>query len=231
MGVKDSFRILLGKLIKIAVLLAVLYGAVWCYFNWEYIQERFGAKYEVERYGIVWTTNLNTAKLLAARHGRNIMIVYLHSNAKDDASDHLISRIFPGALFRQAADTYIPVLAEMPQDATDESVQTKSNREEIASAYDLRNHYGQLVLTDAEGKELQRVRYGKESEADLLAKLSGGKFVPLPPIPKTGVKDPVAESAAKAKQVAAPVMNKVTDGKPKAEKVKTEEKYGITTGL
>lgn len=225
MGIKDSFRIFLGKLLKIALLLAVLYGAVWSYFNWDYLRERFGAKYEVERYGIVWNTNLNTAKQTAARHDRNIMIVYLHADAKDETSDYLIGRIFPSTQFRQAADTYIPVLAEVRQGATDESVQTKSNREEIASAYDLRNHYGQLILVNAEGKELQRVRYAKESVADLLAKLSGGKFTPLPPVPKAGVKDPLAESAAKAKQTAAPVTN------PKAEKVKTEEKYGITTGL
>ena len=76
MSVQNSARLLAGRLIKFALLVVVLYGAAWCYFNWEYVRARFGAKYEEERYGIVWNTNLNAARRIAARHGRLVMVVF-----------------------------------------------------------------------------------------------------------------------------------------------------------
>ncbi len=225
MGAKDSFRILVGKLIKFALLIAVLYGIGWCYFNWEYVRERFGAKYEIERYGVVWSTNLNTAKRLAEKHDRKIMVVYLHSNAKNETCDYLIDRVFTTSQFRQAVDTYIPVLADVREGDAEESVRAKTNRDEIVNAYDLRNQYGQLLLLDREGKEIGRVRYAKEPSYELLNKLAGGKFEPLPPISKPDVKDPFTESKEKAKN-----LTKSVSG-PKEDAPKVEERYGITTGL
>ena len=34
MSVQNSARLLAGRLIKFALLVVVLYGAAWCYFNW-----------------------------------------------------------------------------------------------------------------------------------------------------------------------------------------------------
>ena len=134
MGVNDSARLLLTRLIKLALGIAVVYGAVWSYFNWDYILEKFGAKYEVSRYGIIWNTNLSAAKRTAAKYNRNIMIVYIRSGAKHDASEYLISRIFPSTQFRKATETYIPLLIDA-SGGPEESARTKQNRDEIVKAY------------------------------------------------------------------------------------------------
>ncbi len=224
MSVQNSARLLAGRLFKFALLVVVLYGAAWCYFNWEYVRERFGAKYEEERYGIVWNTNLNAARRIAARHGRLVMVVYINSGAKHDPSDYLINRIFPSTQFRSAADTYIPVLVDIRQ-GVQESARLKNNQDEIIKVYDLHNRYGLILLADADGRELRRVQYSDEPVDILLGKVAGGKFTPLPPIPKPGVKDPVAESEKKAKSLTSPVVG------PKSERPKVEEKWGISTGL
>ena len=91
--------------------------------------------------------------------------------------------------------------------------------------YDLHNRYGLILLADADGRELRRVQYSDEPVDILLGKVAGGKFTPLPPIPKPGVKDPVAESEKKAKSLTSPVAG------PKSERPKVEEKWGISTGL
>ncbi|WP_294503715.1 hypothetical protein [uncultured Victivallis sp.] len=224
MGVNDSARLLMRRLIKFALVIAVLYGAVWSYFNWDYILEKFGAKYEVSRYGIIWNTNLSAAKRTAAKYNRDIMIVYIRSGAKHDPSEYLINRIFPSTQFRRAADTYIPLLIDASGGA-DESARIKQNRDEIVKAYDLWNRPGQLLLLDSSGKELSRVQYQDQPVSELISELSGGNFKPLPAIPRPGVKDPFAESEKKARELTGPTVKK------SEESPKVEEKWGFTTGL
>ncbi|MBS1368325.1 MAG: hypothetical protein HPZ91_00055 [Lentisphaeria bacterium] len=224
MGIGNSAGLLMKRLIKLALVLAVLYGAAWCYFNWDYVREKLGAKYEVSRYGIVWNTNLSSAKRLADKYKRNIMIVCLHSGAKHESSDFLINRIFSSTQFRTAADTYIPVLVDV-RDGAEETARAKQNRDEIIKMYNLLNRYGQLLLIDSTGRELSRVQYSDQPVSELIAELSDGKFKPLPPIPRPGVKDPFAESEKKAKTLVKPVEKK------NEEKPKVEEKWGFTTGL
>ena len=224
MGVNDSARLLLTRLIKLALGIAVVYGAVWSYFNWDYILEKFGAKYEVSRYGIIWNTNLSAAKRTAAKYNRNIMIVYIRSGAKHDASEYLISRIFPSTQFRKATETYIPLLTDV-SGGPEESARTNQCRDEIAKAYDLRNRPGQLLLLDATGRELSRVQYSEQPVSELISELSGGNFKPLPPIPRPGVKDPFAESEKKARELTGPTVKK------NEENTRVEEKWGFLTGL
>lgn len=219
MSLQDSSRIFLRSLIKFFAVVVVLYAAAWCFFNWSHLRERYDAKYAVKRYGIVWYTDLGAARTLAANHKRDIMVVCIRSNAKEEASDFLINRIFPSAQFQRAADTWIPVLADM-REGVEDDISTRNSRDEIISTYNLRNRFGCLILTDAKGGELRRVNYTSESVADLLDKLSGGKFTPLPPVSKPEVK----ESADTPKPVA-PAVD------PKSEKPKVEEKWGFTTGL
>lgn len=225
MGINDSARLLMKRLIKLALLIAVVYGGVWCYFNWDYVLEKFGAKYEVSRYGIIWNTNLSAAKRTAAKYKRDIMVVYIRSGAKHDPSEYLINRIFPSTQFRQAADTYIPVLIDASGSA-DESARVRQNRDEIVKAYDLWNRPGQLLLLNSEGRELSRVHYSDQSVADLISELSGGYFKPLPAIPRPGVKDPIAESEKKARELTGSTVKKNDE-----QQTKVEEKWGFSTGL
>ena len=219
MSLQDSFRIFLRNLIKFFAVVIVLYAAAWCYFNWGHLRERYDVKYAIKRYGIVWYTDLSAAKTVAVNHKRNIMIVCVRSNTKDDASDYLIHRIFPSTQFQSAANTWVPVLFDVRDGAQDE-ISAQNSRDEITANYKLRNRYGELILTDAKGEELQRVNYANESVAELLDKLSGGKFTPLPPFAKPDVKE-----SADTPKPAAPAVDS------KGDKVKVEEKYGFTTGL
>lgn len=219
MSLRDSFQIFVRSLIKFFAVVIVLYVAAWGFFNWSHLRERYDVKYAVKRYGIVWYTDLGAARTLAANHGRKIMIVCIRSNAKNEASDFLINRIFPSAQFQSAADTYIPVLADV-RDGVDEDISARNRRDEIMSVYKLRNRYGELILADAKGEELQRVKYTNEPVSELLDKLSGGKFTPLPPVLKADVKE-----SADAPKPAAPAVD------AKSDKTKVEEKWGFTTGL
>lgn len=220
MSLQDSLRVFLRNLVKFFVVVAVLYAALWAWFNWGYLREQYDAKYLTERYGVVWYTDLEAAKTVAANHGRKLMIVCIHSGAKHEASDLLTSRIFPSSQFRSAAETYVPVLADLRQ-GVEEDVFTRNSGDEIISDYKLRNRYGVLILADAKGEEQQRVEYAGEPVSELLAKLSGGKFTPLPPFPRPAVKSP----AAAPTPAAPPAAN------PKDEKPKVEEKWGFSTGL
>lgn len=213
MGIGDSTRLLMRRLIKFALIIMVLYGAIWSYFNWDYILEKFGAKYEVSRYGIIWNTNLSAAKRTAAKHNRNIMVVYIRSNAQHEPSEFLIERIFPSALFRSAVDTYIPLLIDAT-DGVDDSVRLKQNRDEIVKSYDLLNRPGQLLLLDSSGRELFRVQYRDQPVSNLISELSGGKFEPLPAIPRQDVKDPIAEGEKKARELTGSTVKK--QGEPAA---------------
>lgn len=219
MSLHDSFRIFLRSLIKFFAVVVVLYAAAWCYFNWSHLRERYDVKYAVKRYGIVWYTDLGAARTLAANHKRDIMIVCIRSNAKEEASDSLINRIFPSSQFQSAADTWIPVLVDL-REGVEDDISTRNSRDEVISTYNLRNRYGYLILADAKGEELRRVNYTNESAAELLDKLSGGKFTPLPPFSKPDVKE-----SADVPKPAAPAVD------PKSEKPKVEEKWGFTTGL
>jgi len=219
MRLHDSFRIFLRSLVKFFAVAVVLYVAAWCYFNWSNLRESYDDKNAVKRYGIAWYTDLGAARSLAANHKRDIMIVCVRSNAKEEASDSLINRIFPSAQFQSAADTYIPVLADI-REGVEDDISTRNSRDEIISTYNLRNRYGCLILVDAKGEELRRVNYTNESVAELLDKLSGGKFTPLPPVLKADVKE-----SADTPKPAAPAVD------PKSEKPKVEEKWGFSTGL
>lgn len=219
MSLQDSFRILLRNLVKFFAAVVVLYVAAWCFFNWSRLRERYDAKYLEERYGVVWYTDLGAARTVAANHGRKLMIVCIHSSAKHEMSDYLINRIFPSSQFRSAAETYIPVLADI-REGVDEALPAKNSSDEIVSSYKLRNRYGTLLLADAKGGELERVTYAGEPVSELLAKLSGGKFTPLPPFPHPEVK-----SSPVTPKPAAPAVNP-KDGKPKVE-----ERWGVSTGL
>lgn len=225
MGINDSARLLSKRLIKFALVVAVLYGGVWCYYNWDYVLEKFGAKYEVSRYGIIWNTNLSAAKRTASKYHRNIMIVYIRSGAKHDPSEYLINRIFPSTQFRTAADTYIPVLLDA-SDGAEESARIRQNRDEIVKAYDLWNRPGQLLLLDATGRELSRVQYQDQPVSELISELSGGNFQPLPAIPRPGAKDPIAESEKKARELTGPTVEKNDENN-----ATVEEKWGFSTGL
>ena len=154
-----------------------------------------------------------------ARKSTFVMIVCIRSNTKDDASDYLVNRIFPSTQFQSAANTWVPVLVDVRDGAQDE-ISAQNSRDEITANYKLRNRYGELILTDAKGEELQRVNYTNESVGELLDKLSGGKFSPLPPFAKPDVKE-----SADTPKPAAPAVDS------KGDKVKVEEKYGFTTGL
>ncbi|MDR0932747.1 MAG: hypothetical protein LBM70_06995 [Victivallales bacterium] len=199
MAIKNLVQIMVKRLIKLAVLLVLLYGAVWCYFNWDYVLEKFGANYEVTRYGVVWNTNLSSAKRVAQKNNRNILVVYVNSGAKHAPSDLLIDRIIPTAQFKAVTDTYIPLLADVRQ-GVEEKVRPQKNREEIIKQYDLSNRYGQLLLLDPKGKELSRVQYSNQSIALLIDQLSGGKFKALSPIQRADVKNPFTESEKKGKK-------------------------------
>ena len=220
MSLRDSFRVFLRNLVKFFVVIAVLYAALWAWFNWGSLREQYDAKYLTERYGVVWYTDLGAARTVAANHGRKLMIVCIHSGAKHEMSDLLISRIFPSPQFRGAAETCVPVLADLRQ-GVEEDISARNSCDEITSNYNLRNRYGVLVLADAKGEELRRVEYAGEPVSELLEKLSGGKFTPLPPFPRPAVKSP----AAAPKPAAPPAAN------PKDEKPKVEEKWGFSTGL
>lgn len=67
----DKTKIWTGRLIRLIVLLAVAYGAYWTFVNWDYIRDRGRAKYEVERYGILWQSNFRYAKEFAHEHNRD----------------------------------------------------------------------------------------------------------------------------------------------------------------
>lgn len=194
-GAKIS--IIVGRIIGVIVVLLLAYAALWVYTNLDYLKYRGQKNFIESRYGITWRTNLLHSRDLARNNKRQIMVVYLNSGTNNDASNRLVKNIFPTNQFKSAATTYVAVLCDV-RNGVNEPARVKTNQEEIVKAYDLADHYGTIVITDADGKEIRRIRYSSESAPELLTKISGGKFVALPAVKPPKMKMPFAGEADKA---------------------------------
>ena len=191
----DKTKIWTGRLIRLIVLLAVAYGAYWTFVNWDYIRDRGRAKYEVERYGILWRTNFRYAKEFAQEHNREILLVYLNSGTDNEPSNRLIRSIFPSRSFLAAAQTYIPLLCDI-RNGVEENARIRSNQSELMKEFSLGTGYGPLIRLDSNGRELERVQFTDQRAVELINRIAGGKFVALPPIQRPEIKDPVKEKVS-----------------------------------
>ncbi len=194
---KAKLSIIIGRIIGLIVVLLIAYAALWIYTNLDYLKYRGQKNFVENRYGITWRTNLMNSRFMARANKRNIMVVYLNSGTNNDITNRLIKNIFASNDFKAASVTYIAVLCDIQHGVTPPG-RVKNNQEEIIKAYDLADSYGTIVLTDADGTEIRRVRYSSESAPELVTKLNGGRLAPLPPVKPPKMKWPLAGEADKA---------------------------------
>ncbi len=218
----DKTRIWVNRFVKLIVFLVIAYGAFWVYTNWDYIRDRGSARYEEERYGVLWRTNLRAAKEFAKEHKRQIMLVYLNSGTNNVASNTLISTVFPSRSFQAAAQTYIPLLCDV-RHGVEEGARIQNNQSELIKDFGLGTSYGTLIRIDADGRELERVVFSNQGSVDLINKLAGGKFVALAPVKRPEIKDPVkdkvVEGTGKAKSLVGSEGTITTEPAPAAPAV------------
>lgn len=200
-------RILTGRIIKLILLLVLCYGIYWVVANWDFIKHKGTKRYEVERYGHTWFTNLRQARTLAGENNRKVLVAYINSGGSHGPSNEMIVKIFPTKEFGYAINTYVPVLVDQKHDPSLPKGQ-KTQMEEIIKEYGLQPEMaGMFLLIEPDGGSIRTVSYKNQGPMQLNNELAGGKFVALKPIKAPTIKDPladkVAETADKAKTAVA----------------------------
>ncbi len=194
-NIEARLQVLFGKFMKIVFLLIAALILYALFYNRAFIIYKFTPQHQVKRYGITWRTSLAKAKQVAGEHGREIMVVYINSNADNAASNHLIEDVFSSDEFKDMAITYIPLLVDIRKDVTPSPTE-KGAMDEIIKQFDLGDKFGRVVLAGASGYETRHVDVQTETVDVLRDKLADGKYVSKPPITHPVFRNPFKKRSA-----------------------------------